>query len=281
MQTSITAGRAAPRIEQLEPRTFFAVTPNDPLFPQQWWMQTVSAPQAWDLTTGSSSVVVAVNDSGIDYTHPDLYRNIWLNQSEIPFAVGSRGLRDTDSDGLITFWDLNATQGGRLVNGTFVSDGNANGFIDGGDLLNDARWENGVDNGGNGFTDDLVGWDFVNNDNDPFDDNGHGTFCAGILGAVGNNNEGGAGVAWRVQLMATKGINRKGGGDVADLMAGTRYAADNGARISNNSFGSTNPNKTQLALFNDNIGYALDKGMLFVAAAGNNSDDNDPAGNRQ
>src|SRR5688572_33372756 len=105
-------------IERLEARTFFAVTPNDPLFPQQWWMHTVSAPQAWDLTTGSSRVVVNVNDTGIDYTHPDLYLNVWLNQKEIPFAIGgNRGLRDTDNDSLITFWDLNAKTGnGRLVN---------------------------------------------------------------------------------------------------------------------------------------------------------------------
>src|SRR3954464_10168932 len=138
--------RAIASLEQLEQRTLFAVTPNDTLFPQQWWMQKVSAPQAWDITTGSSQVVVNVNDSGIDYTHPDLYLNVWLNQKEIPFAIGNKGLRDTDADGLITFWDLNAKQGGKLVNGAFARDVNANGYIDGGDLLNDPRWENGVDN---------------------------------------------------------------------------------------------------------------------------------------
>src|SRR5947207_321016 len=139
-----TSGRgcARPSFESLEGRTFLSVTPNDPLFPQQWWMQKVSAPQAWDITTGSSKVVVNVNDSGIDYTHPDLYLNIWLNQKEIPFTIGNKGLRDTDADGLITFWDLNAEQGGKLVNGSFVRDVNTNGYIDGGDLLNDARWEN-------------------------------------------------------------------------------------------------------------------------------------------
>jgi subtilisin family serine protease len=268
-------------LERLEERTFFAVTPNDPLFPQQWWMQKVSAPQAWDITRGSSAVVVNVNDSGIDYTHPDLYLNVWLNQKEIPFAVGRKALRDTDADGLITFWDLNARQSGRLVNAAFVSDGNANGYIDGGDLLADPRWENGIDNGGNGFTDDLLGWDFVNNDNDPMDDHFHGTVVSGIIGSVGDNGEGGAGVAWRVQLMATKGLGHRGSGDIVDLMAGTRYSADNGARISNNSFGATNPNRNQLALYSDAVDYALAKGMLFVAGAGNNGDDNDIDGSRQ
>src|SRR5688572_8229471 len=207
------------RAESLERRTLFAVvTPNDPLFPLQTWMPQVSAPEAWALTTGSSKVVVNVNDSGIDYTHPDLYKNIWLNQKEIPFAVGKNGLRDTDADGLVTFWDLNARQNnGRLVNGAFVADGNANGFIDAGDLLGDPRWQNGVDDGGNGFNDDLVGWDFVNNDNDPMDDYFHGTFTAGIIGSEGNNGVGGAGVTWRVQLMATKGLGRKGSGDITDL----------------------------------------------------------------
>lgn len=271
--------RSMPLCELLEPRTLFAVTPNDPLFPQQWWMQNVSAPQAWDLTTGSSRVVVNVNDTGIDYTHPDLYLNIWLNQKEIPFAIGSKGLRDTDGDGLVTFWDLNAKTGnGRLVNDSFVSDLNANGYIDAGDLLNDARWENGVDNGGNGFTDDLVGWDFFDNDNDPMDQHGHGTFCAGIIGSVGNNGEGGAGVAWRVQLMSTKNGGKKGGGPAPEATAGIRYAADNGARVSNNSWRYTNPTKATLALLNDAIDYAEQKDMLFVAAAGNESWDNDVAG---
>src|SRR6476620_1312172 len=204
-------------MESLERRTLFAVTPNDTLFPQEWWLQKVSAPDAWDFTTGSSKVIVNINDSGIDYTHPDLYLNIWLNQKEIPFAIGSKGLRDTDADGLITFYDLNAKQGGKLVNGSFARDVNTNGYIDGGDLLNDPRWENGVDNGGNGFTDDLVGWDFWNNDNDPMDDFFHGTFCAGIIGEVGNNGEGGAGLAWHVQLMATKGSGDDGHGTLTTL----------------------------------------------------------------
>ena len=82
-------------VEPLECRQMFAVTPNDPLFPQEWWMQKVSAPRAWDLTTGSSRVVVNVNDSGIDYTHPDLYLNIWLNQKEIPFAIGKKPKNST------------------------------------------------------------------------------------------------------------------------------------------------------------------------------------------
>ena len=269
--------------EPLEARALFAVTPVDPLYPLQTWLPTISAPQAWDLTTGSSRVVVHINDSGVDYTHPDLYQNIWLNQKEIPFPVGKKGLSDTDADGLITFWDLNArASNGRLVNGAFVTDVNGTGYIDGGDLLGDPRWENGVDNGSNGFADDLVGWDFVNNDNDPMDDHLHGTFCAGIIGAVGNNNEGGAGLAWRVQMMATKNFDASGHGLGPEVdMAGVRYAADNGARISNNSWRHGNPNKHVLNVQRAGVEYAQSKGVLFVAAAGNESWDNDHFGSGQ
>src|SRR3954470_18956249 len=77
-------GRTRSIVESLESRTMLTVTPNDPLYSRQPWLAQISAPQAWAITTGSSTVVVAVNDSGIDYTHPDLYRNIWLNQQEIP-----------------------------------------------------------------------------------------------------------------------------------------------------------------------------------------------------
>jgi subtilisin family serine protease len=267
-------------IERLEMRTLFAVTPNDTLFPLQWWMQKVSAPQAWDITTGSSNVVVDVNDSGIDYTHPDLYQNIWLNQKEIPFAIGKKGLSDTDADGLITFWDLNATNNkGARVNATFVRDVNANGYIDGGDLLNDPRWENGVDNGGNGFIDDLIGWDFNDNDNDPMDDFMHGTFCAGIIGSGGNNTEGGAGIAWRVQMMATKGHNEHwNASTLGNLVAGWHYAADNGARASNNSWGVGSLNKERYKLLHDGVEYAGGKDMLVVAIAHNNADDIDVPG---
>jgi subtilisin family serine protease len=270
---------AGARIDSLECRILFSVTPNDPFFPLQTWLPQISAPQAWELTTGSSRVVVNVNDSGIDYTHPDLYSNVWLNQKEIPFAVGNKGLRDTDKDGVITFWDLNARSGGQLVNGAFAGDLNANGYVDAGDLLNDPRWENGVDDGGNGYVDDLVGWDFFDNDNDPMDEYEHGTHCSGIIGATGDNAEGGAGVAWRVQLMATRCHNEQWNGHRLEVMvAGLGYAADNAASVSNNSWGVSNLNERKFTMWYDAVDHARARGMLVVAAAHNNADDNDVEG---
>ena len=116
----------------------------------------IDAPEAWNVTTGSRAVVVAVIDTGIDYRHPDLAANMWRNPGEIP-----------------------------------------------GD---------GIDNDGNGFVDDVYGWDFANNDADPFDDEGHGTHVAGTIGAVGNNGTGVAGVNWQVSLMALKFLGADGSG---------------------------------------------------------------------
>jgi Subtilase family len=99
-----------PLLELLEDRCVPSTIPNDPRINQFWGLDKIGAPEAWDLTTGSTRVVVAVIDSGVDYTHPDLYKNIWLNQAEIPVTIRAR-LQDVDGDGLITFWDLNDASG--------------------------------------------------------------------------------------------------------------------------------------------------------------------------
>jgi subtilisin family serine protease len=185
------------------------VYPDDPSFREQWLLHNtaqtdgiydadIDAPAAWSITTGSMATVVAVLDSGVDYTHPDLYLNIWLNQAEIPTGLATN-LTDTDSDGLITFRDLND-----VANMSSVSDSNGNGYIDGGDLLNDPTWENGLDEDNNGRLDDLVGWDFYGNDNEPMPLNAHGTGMSTTIGAITNNGSGTAGVNWAVSVMPVR-----------------------------------------------------------------------------
>src|SRR5262249_26776642 len=150
-------GSCRPAVEPLEDRWVPSTLPNDPMFGRLDGLQVAQAPQAWDLTTGSTRGGVAGIDNRRHYTHPHPYKNIWPNQAEIPAAVRPK-LRDTDGDGLITFWDLNepVNQGPGKI-----TDLNGTGYIDGGDLLRPADqggWADGRDNGNNGYVDDLVGW---------------------------------------------------------------------------------------------------------------------------
>jgi hypothetical protein len=150
--TSLAAAERAlerrPEVRYAQPNHLYriAATPNDPFFPSLWGMAAIQAPGAWDLTTGSDAVTVAVVDTGIAYAHPDLQSNIWLNDDPV----------------------------------------------------------DGVDNDANGKVDDLRGWDFASDDNNPMDDEGHGTHVAGTIGARGNNAQGVTGVNWSVKLMALK-----------------------------------------------------------------------------
>ena len=124
---------------------------------------------------------------------------------------------------------------------------------------------NGIDDDNNGYVDDVRGYDFFNNDNDPFDDHSHGTHVAGTIGAVGNNATGVAGVNWNVQIMPLKFLGSDGSGTTSDAIEAIRYAIDNGAQISNNSWGG---DPFSQSLYNA-IRDARDVGHIFVAAAGN------------
>ncbi len=213
-----------PNVEYAEPNYILHISetiPNDTDFGQQWDLRNtgqfangtpgadIKAPEAWDITKGSSSIIVAVIDTGIDYNHSDLVGNIWTNSGEIP--------------------------------------------------------NNGIDDDGNGYIDDWRGWNFVSSDNNPMDDNGHGTHVAGIIGAVGNNGTGIAGLMWNVKLMALKFLNSDGEGTIADAIGAIQYAVAKGAKIINASFGGSAYSNTLY----DAINSANSAGILFMAAAGN------------
>ncbi len=218
-----------PNVEYAEPNYYrYATgTPNDALFGLLWGMhntgQTVNgtagipdadidAPEAWDITTGSSSVVVAVVDSGVSTLSVvnDLSGNIWSNPGEIP--------------------------------------------------------ENGIDDDSNGYVDDVVGWDFVFDDNSPNDANGHGTHVAGTVAAVGNNSTGVTGVSWSTKIMALRFLDARGSGSTEDAISAILYANAKGAHVINNSWGGGG--------YNQSLKDAIDaSSAVVVCAAGNGGSD--------
>lgn len=197
-----------------------ARTTDDPKIQQYGYEQT-GVYKAWDYTTGSGSVTVAIIDNGFDTFHPDLFGNVWHNPKET---------------------------GG-----------------------------NGIDDDRNGYVDDVWGWNFVDNNNDPRPrvENlsnavreeavfSHGSVVAGIIGAVGNNNRDGSGLNWRVKLMNIKVIGNSGTGTTAPLGQAIRYAVDNGAHIINISMvGDYDDDLTSA------VQYAYDHNVAMVAAVGN------------
>ncbi|MEX2140633.1 MAG: S8 family serine peptidase [Pirellulales bacterium] len=276
-----TGARRKFSFETLENRLLMAAF-NDPDYATiQWGLNNtgqtgglydidIDAPEAWAITTGSMKTVLALVDDGVDVTHADVYLNIWLNQDEIPASVRA-SLTDTDGDTILTFRDLNSP-----ANQAFASDLNSTGYIDGGDLLLDARWANAVDDDGNGKVDDLVGWDFLDGDNDPRATGGpgHGTGMVQWMGGIPNNGIGKVGVNHFISVMPL----RVRQGDVATVdpakqAVGIDYAVAENAAISAVWGRSTTLNQE---LYNA-VERARIAGHLVVAPAGNDSSNIDVA----
>jgi len=130
---------------------------------------------------------------------------------------------------------------------------------------------NGIDDDSNGFVDDVHGWDFYADDNNPHDENGHGTHCAGTIGAVGGNGTGVVGVNWDVSMVALRFLSASGSGYSSDAIDAVNYAALLGIDLTSNSWGGGGYN----SVLEDAIRAAGDIGMFFIAAAGNDNVNND------
>ena len=141
------------------------------------------------------------------------------------------------------------------------------------DAFGNDKATNGEDDDGNGYVDDVHGWDFVNNDNDPTDDNSHGTHCAGTIGGVGNNSVGVAGVCWTVKMVGLKFLSGGGGGSTAGAIEAIEYATglSQYIKLTSNSWGGGGESEA----LRDAIIASGAAGQLFIAAAGNSTDDND------
>jgi serine protease len=220
---------ASAAVEYAEPdrvvRT--TATPNDPYFSSQWGAQNAGqsvngdpgtagadgrAAGAWSVSTGNPSFIIAMIDTGVDHSHPDLAPNIWTNPGEVV---------------------------------------------------------NGWDDDGNGYIDDVRGWDFYEHDGDPGDADGHGTHTAGIAGAVGNNGIGVSGVMWSCRIMPLRFIGPNGG-YLSDAVLALQYAVSKGAKVSSNSWGVAGSSMQSMY---DAIAAARSSGHIFVAAAGNGGAD--------
>jgi subtilisin family serine protease/subtilisin-like proprotein convertase family protein len=197
------------------------LTPNDPLYPQQWHLPAVKAPQAWDVTYGNPAITVAVFDGGIDLNHPDLQNNLFRNPLEIA-----------------------------------------------GD---------GLDNDGNGYVDDITGWDFSTNTNntnpiDPLTDT-HGTQVAGLLAATIDNALGVAGLAGRVKILPMK-IVGSGALTSLSLARAAAYSVQVGAKIITCSI-NIDPLVGDPS-FEATANFVYNRGLLWFNSAGNYNAANPP-----
>ncbi len=220
--------------------------PNDDSVAVQWYHSYVKTFDAWEITRGDATVKVGIIDTGLDFAHPEFKGQIAINTGE-------------DFNGNGTFEPWSSTQSRNGVFGDF----------------------DGIDNDGNGYTDDVVGYDFTDQPRSPFggdylgddpnpaDDNRHGTLVAGVIHAKANNQIGGVGLAPDTRLVVLRAFSASGQGEDDDIARAIIYAADNGVRVLNFSFGDIYPSKTM----HEAIKYAYSRGVIMIGSAGNGTGD--------
>jgi subtilisin family serine protease len=219
-----------PRVAYAEPNFILhaADTPNDPSFTQEWGLNNTG--QQVNFTTGTP-------DADIDA--PEAW-SVSHGSPDVTVAVIDTGVDMAHPDLAQNIW------------------------INQGENCSGCR-NNGIDDDGDGYVDDWRGWDFVNHDNDPTDDNGHGTHVSGTIAATGNNGVGTTGVTWNSKIMALKFLDSQGSGSTEDAISAILYARAKGVPIMNNSWGGGDFSQA----LEDAIELTDQSGELFVAAAGN------------
>ncbi|MEI8134963.1 MAG: S8 family serine peptidase [bacterium] len=239
-------------IEFAEPNYIYHVDaapkPNDSLYSEQWAHRVMHVPEAWQITQGDTAIQIGFIDTGVEWDHPDLLGQFAVNPSE-----------DINRNGLFDAWPSTET---RM---------DAYGHLVKGDL-------DGIDNDGNGYVDDVIGYDFVDQssinfgdakDRDPIpvdeNDHSHGTAVAGVIAAKANNAIGVAGIAPKCRLVALRAFDATGNAEDDDIASAIVYAAENNVRILNLSFGDYIPSLLQ----RDAIRYAVSKGVIIFASSGN------------
>lgn len=282
VEEAIQKYKSDPSVEYAEPNYVVSINalPNDLHFGELWGLHNtgqtggtpdanIDAPEAWGICTGNPGLVVAVIDTGIDYNHEDLAVNMWTNPAEAAGDANGDGYPgvarvDDDNDGLI---DEDAQDNSR-----YLADG----------VTPNPAWVNNLinDDDENGYADDFHGIDTYNHDSDPADDHGHGTHCAGTIGADGNNLIGVAGVNWDIQVLACKFLGGGGSGYIDDAVTCLEYISDQKDRginvvATSNSWSCGGSMDCYSQALYDAIQEQMQKDILFIAAAGNSGVDND------
>ncbi|MEK6528560.1 MAG: S8 family serine peptidase [Nitrospirota bacterium] len=230
-----------------------------------------------------------MKDPNVEFAEPNYIRSIHASSSEYAYLWAIQntgqlvnsfaGTTDADMD-VLTFWNNtnNATSSASLIIIAVIDSGVLWSHVDLANNMyaNPSDTEDGVDNDANGKTDDIRGWDFVNTDNDPVDDNGHGTHVAGIIGADGSNAKGMTGVMQDVQIMPLKACDSAGACTTANVILAIDYATDRknrgeNVRVINLSLGGADYSASEHTAINQ----ARIAGILVVASAGNDGTNND------